>query len=141
MQTLLFDLLKKKLKRYPHLNKIKSFIDRIEKDTLKFILLYGSLAKGTYTQHSDIDVLCVFDKKFSDSRERFLVSYKYSEGLIQPKTLSYEEFKDGIIQGNSFLHSILQYGIILYSKIPEETLQNWIENGKKKLNVKYFSPS
>lgn len=141
MQTLSFDLLKKKLKRYPHLNKIKLFVDRIEKDTLKFILLYGSLAKGTYTQYSDIDVLCVFDRKFSDSRERFLVSYKYSEGLIQPRTLSYDEFKDGIIQGNSFLHSILQDGIILFNEIPEDTLQNWIVEGKKKLNVKYFSPS
>lgn len=141
MQALSFDLLKNKLRRYPHLNKIKLFVDRIEKDTLKFILLYGSLAKGTYTQYSDIDVLCIFNRKFSNLRERFLVSYKYSEGLIQTKTLSYDEFKDSIIQGNSFLHSILQKGIILYNKIPEDTLQNWIVEGKKKLNVKYFSPS
>jgi len=141
MQSLSYDLLKKKLKRYPHLNELKIFIERIEKDTLKFIMLYGSLAKGTYTQHSDIDVLCVFDKKFSDLRERFLISYKYSEGLVQPKTLSYNEFKEGLIKGNSFLHSILQDGIILFNKIPEDNLDKWIKQGKKKLNIKYFSPS
>lgn len=104
MQNLSFDLLKKKLKRYPHLNRLKSFVNRIEKESLKLILLFGSLTKGTYTQYSDIDVLCVFDKKFRDSRERFLVSYKFSDGLIQTKTLNYEEFKNAIIQGNSFLH-------------------------------------
>ncbi|MFW9989585.1 MAG: nucleotidyltransferase domain-containing protein [Candidatus Odinarchaeota archaeon] len=64
MQNLSFDLLKKKLKRYPHLNKLETFVDRIEKDSLKFILLYGLLAKGTYTQYSDIDVLCVLTKNF-----------------------------------------------------------------------------
>ena len=140
MQNLSFNLLKKKLNRYPHLNELQTFMDRIEKDTLKFLLLYGSLAKGRYTQYSDIDVLCVYDKKFSDLRERFLLSYKYSEGLVQPKTLSYEEFKEGLTEGNSFLHSILQDGIILFNKIPEDTLEQWIEQGKKKLNIKYFSP-
>jgi predicted nucleotidyltransferase len=140
MQNLSFNLLKKKLNRYPHLNELQTFMDRIEKDTLKFLLLYGSLAKGRYTQYSDIDVLCVYDKKFSDLREKFLLSYKYSEGLVQPKTLSYEEFKEGLTEGNSFLHSILHDGIILFNKIPEDTLERWIEQGKKKLNIKYFSP-
>ncbi|MFW9989586.1 MAG: hypothetical protein ACFFC3_13105 [Candidatus Odinarchaeota archaeon] len=82
-----------------------------------------------------------FDKKFHNLRERFLISYKYSEGLIQPKNLSYEEFKEGILQGNSFLHSILQDGIIIYNEIPENHLNNWIEERKKKLNVKFFFPN
>lgn len=141
MQSLSIDLLKKKLKRYPHLNELKTFINRIEKETLKFILLYGSLAKETYTQYSDIDVLCVYDREFNDLRERFLISYKYSEGLVQPKNLSYEEFKNGLMEGNPFLHSILQDGIILFNKIPEDNLEKWIEQGKKKLTIKYFSPS
>ena len=141
MQSLSLDLLKKKLKRYPHLNELKTFINRIEKDNLKFILLYGSLAKGTYTQYSDIDVLCVYDMEFKDLRERFLISYKYSEGLVQPKNLSYDEFKKSLKDSNSFLHSILQDGIILFNKISEDKLEKWIEQGKKKLTIKYFSPS
>ena len=63
MQKLSLDLLKKKLKRYPHRNELELFINRINKEDLKLILLYGSLAKGMYTQYSDIDVLCVFDKE------------------------------------------------------------------------------
>jgi len=141
MQSLSFNLLEKKLKRYPHLNSLKVFIERIGKENLKLILLFGSLAKGTFTQYSDIDVLCVFDKEFSDLKERFLYSYQYSDGLVQPKTISLDEFKQGIIEGNSFLHSILQEGIILYNKIPEDSLRTWIEKGKNKLKVRYFSPS
>jgi len=134
-------LLKKKLKRYPHHNELELFINRIEKENLKLILLYGSLAKGTYTQYSDIDVLCVFDKEFSDLKERFLTSYKYSDGLVQPKTLSYDEFKIGLKTGNSFIHSIIQDSFILFNKIPEDKLEGWIKEGKKKLKVKYFPPS
>ena len=141
MQSLSIDLLKKKLKRYPHLNELQTFINRIEKETLKFVLLYGSLAKGTYTQYSDIDVLCVYDREFNDLRERFLFSYKYSEGLVQPKNISYEEFKKGLMEGNPFLHSILQDGIIIFNKIPEDNLEKWIEQGKKKLMIKCFFPS
>ncbi|MHA1294265.1 MAG: nucleotidyltransferase domain-containing protein [Promethearchaeota archaeon] len=134
-------MLKKKLKRYPNLNELKTFINRIEKEKLKFILLYGSLAKGTYTQYSDIDVLCVYNKEFNNRKERFLISYKYSDGLVQPKNLSYEEFKTALKEGNSFIHSIIQDGIILFNKIAEDKLKKWIKRGKKKLNIKYFSPS
>ncbi|TFG30501.1 MAG: nucleotidyltransferase domain-containing protein [Promethearchaeota archaeon] len=141
MQNLSLDLLKKKLKRYPHHNELETFINRIEKENLKLILLYGSLAKGTYTQHSDIDVLCVFDKEFRDMKERFLTSYKYSEGLVQPKTLSYEEFKRSLKNGNSFLHSIIQESYILFNKIPEDKLVKWIKQGKKNLKVKFVPPS
>ena len=134
------DLLKKKLSRYPHLNELESFVNHIDKKFLKLILLYGSLAKGTYTQFSDIDVLCVFDKEFKDKKERFLAAYKYSEGLVQTKTLTYKEFKEGIQKGNPFLLGILKDAIIIYSRIPENNIANWINKGKENLNVRYFSP-
>jgi predicted nucleotidyltransferase len=139
MQKVSFPMLKKKLKRYPHLNELKTFMNRIEKDNnLKLVLLYGSLAKGSYTQHSDIDVLCVFDKKFNNTEERFLASYKYSDGLVQPKNLSYQEFKHSLRKGNSFLYSICKDGFILYSKIPMETLDKWLKEGKNNLETKAF---
>lgn len=131
-------MLKKRLKRYPHLKELKKFITRIEKDDLHLILLYGSLVKGNYTQHSDIDVLCVFEREFKDPEERFLASYKYSDGLVQPKNLSYKEFKDSLRGGNSFLYSICKDGIVLYSKIPMEKLNEWLKEGKENLNTKSF---
>jgi predicted nucleotidyltransferase len=141
MENLSFNSLEKKLRRYPHLNDLKVFLKRIQIENPEFILLFGSLAKGRFTQFSDIDVLCVFNVEFSDLQERFLHSYKYSDGIVQPKTLSYNEFKEGIIQGNSFLHSILKEGVILYSKIPLDDLEAWIEKGKKNLKLRFLSPS
>jgi len=138
MQKVSFPTLKKKLKRYPHLNELKRFMKRIEKEDLKLILLYGSLVKGSYTQHSDIDVLCVFDREFNDFKQRFLASYKYSDGLVQPKNLSFTEFKKSLRGGNSFLYSICKDGLILYSKIPMETLNKWLKEGKNNLKTKAF---
>ena len=141
MQEISFNLLKKKLRKYPHLNEIQNFITRIDKENLKLILLYGSLTKGTFTQHSDIDVLCVYDKEFKDRKERFLISYKYSDGLVQPKNLSYKEFKNGLIEGNSFLHSIMEDANILYRTISKKKIEEWINQGKKKLTMQYYPPS
>ncbi|TFF85259.1 MAG: nucleotidyltransferase domain-containing protein [Promethearchaeota archaeon] len=140
MQKLSLNSLKKKLKRYPHLNSIQSFIDKVLNDGIKFLLLYGSLAKGNYTQYSDIDILCVFDADFEDQKERFMAAYRHSDGIIQPKSLSYKEFKKGLLDGNPFLHSIIENGIILYSGISEENLKNWIKEGKKKLKIKFLPP-
>ncbi|MFO8018548.1 MAG: nucleotidyltransferase domain-containing protein [Promethearchaeia archaeon] len=128
------------MKNYPHLNELENFINAIEKENLKLILLFGSLAIGTYTQRSDIDVLCVYDKEFTDRRERFLQSYKYSEGLVQPKTITFSELKKNLLQGNSFLHHIFSEGYILYNTIPERQLRKWRERGKKKVNVTYSPP-
>ncbi|TFG23319.1 MAG: nucleotidyltransferase domain-containing protein [Promethearchaeota archaeon] len=140
MQQISFNLLNKKLKRYPHLNELKSFIKRIDKENLKLIMLYGSLAKGSYTQNSDIDVLCVYDKHFETMKERFLTSYKYSEGIVQPKTISYRELEEGLKEGDSFLHGIFNHGIILFSTIPDESLHNWIKKGKDRTKFKFYSP-
>ncbi|MHA1372205.1 MAG: HEPN domain-containing protein [Promethearchaeota archaeon] len=131
---------KKRLKRYPHLDELEAFLKRIKKDRVIFILLYGSLAKSRFTQYSDIDVLCVHDREFSDLRERFLASYKYSDGLVQTKTLTFDEFKNGLLTGNSFLHGIIRDGIILFSKIPIKDLEGWVRQGAKKLTVKSLGP-
>ena len=140
MQQISFNLLSEKLKRYPHLNELKSFIKRINKENLKLLMLYGSLAKGSYTQNSDIDVLCVYDKHFETMKERFLTSYKFSEGLVQTKTISYKELEEGLKEGDSFLQGIFNHGIILFSTIPDEILRNWIKKGKERTKLKFYSP-
>lgn len=140
MQKISFHLLKNKLKNYPHLHELENFLKKIDKQDLMLVLLFGSLVKGKYTQYSDIDVLCVYDRKFKDMKERFLTSYKYSDGLVQTKTLTLQEFKDNLRAGNSFLCHIVEEGIILYNKIPLNLIQEWFKEGKKNLKVKYFPP-
>ncbi|MEJ2249466.1 MAG: nucleotidyltransferase domain-containing protein [Candidatus Lokiarchaeota archaeon] len=129
------------MKNYPHFNELEDFLNDIDKENLSLVVLFGSLTKGTFTQHSDIDMLCVYDKEFKDMRERFLQSYRFSKGLVQPETITLQEFKDNLSEGNSFLYHILDEGYILYNKILESTLKSWIEEGKKNLNTIYFPPS
>ena len=138
MQEVSVNLLKKKLIRYPHLNELETFLERIKEATPELILLFGSLSRGDYTQYSDIDVLCVFNQEFSSRKERFLKAYKYSDGLVQTKTLTLKELKNGLKEANSFLHAIFNDGLILFSKISYDDLNSWIRDGKKKLKMTYF---
>jgi len=140
MQELSLDLLKEKLKRYPHFDELERFLERIKDESPVLLVLFGSLARGDFTQHSDIDVLCVYDEEFSDPRERFLKSYKHSDGLVQTKTLSLKEFKTGLLTGNSFLYEVMRTGIILYSKISMNDLEKWIKECKKNLKVRILPP-
>jgi len=140
MQKISLTLLKKKLPRYPHLNELEDFLLCISKEDPEFIMLYGSLSRGNYTQFSDIDVLCVFKQEFKSHRDRFLKAYRCSDGLVQTKTYSLKEFKTHIENGNSFLHNIMAEGLILFSKIPDNIIKKWVELGKINLHITYFAP-
>ncbi|TXT66358.1 MAG: Nucleotidyltransferase domain protein [Promethearchaeota archaeon] len=103
---------------------MEDFLEKIDKKDLKLIMLFGSLAKGTFTQHSDIDLLCVYEKEFTDQRERFMHTYQFSKGIVQPKTISWSELKENLLNDNSFMHHIFKEGIKLYNKIPENKLNS-----------------
>ena len=134
-------MLKDRFSNYPHIDSLIEFVRKIEKEeSLVLIVLFGSLVRGKYTQYSDVDVLCVFDKSFRDNKERFLHSYKYSNGIIQTKTLSFQEFEEGLKKGNSFLHLIMEEGAILKSRIEEEKLEKMVKEGKSKVNMIYYKP-
>jgi len=133
--------LKKEYENYPHFKSLEKFVEIITQETdLILLLLYGSLARKQHTQFSDIDLLCVFDKEFKDPKERFLHSYQYSDGLVQTKTLSLSELKNGLLRGNSFLHLIFDEGIIVYSTSPTNDIEKWIREGKKNVSVTYMKP-
>lgn len=141
MQKKSLDTLKNTFDNYPHINSLLDFVVKIEKEeSLCIIILFGSLVRGDYTQYSDIDVLCVFDKSFASDKERFLQSYQYSNGLVQTKTLSLQEFEQGLKNGNSFLHLIIEEGVIIHSKIEQETIKSWMGEGKSKANKIYYKP-
>ncbi len=141
MQKISLAMLRKKLIRYPHLNELEDFISKtLDKASPTLLILFGSLATNKFTQYSDIDVLCIFDRNFKDERERFLYSYRFSKGLVQTKTVSLDEFISGLINGNSFLHKIVDEGYILYSDIDLSEIEKYIIEGKKNLKVSYFHP-
>jgi len=78
----------------------------------KMIILYGSYAKGTAREDSDIDVAVVYDKIGEDYWNKFHELYKLRRGIdsrIEPVLLEQENNESG------FYEDILKTGTIIYS--------------------------
>ena len=59
MEKIAWPWLRNAYPRYPHFELIERFMDRVQGLGPVLILLFGSVAKGEVTQHSDGDVLVV----------------------------------------------------------------------------------
>jgi hypothetical protein len=51
-------------------------------------------------------------------------TYQFSKGIVQPKTISWSELKENLLNDNSFMQHIFKEGIKLYNKIPENKLNS-----------------
>ncbi len=56
-------------------------------------ILYGSSARGDFKDWSDIDIIIISDNLPKDSMERLDFLYGCSEGLIEPKGFTMDDFK------------------------------------------------
>ncbi len=75
------------------------------------IILYGSYAKGTENQKSDIDIAVVIDELNGDYLELSARLYSLCREVntdIEPKLIVKKDNRSG------FLESILKYGKVLY---------------------------
>jgi predicted nucleotidyltransferase len=97
------------------LEKAKKFSELvIKKYNPKKIILFGSYARGTYRNDSDIDIMVVFDKIEGSFLEKEVDLYKLRRTIdenIEP--VLYEENNDP----SGFLESVSDYGEVLYQKV------------------------
>jgi predicted nucleotidyltransferase len=82
------------------------------------VYLYGSYAKGTQNEKSDVD-LCFFSQDFEGRRtldiltELFYLKIKYDKDLlIEPNAFPLSELDNG----NPFVNEVLQTGTEIYSR-------------------------
>ena len=86
----------------------------------KIVLLFGSYAKNTYNEHSDIDLIIICDKKYQKNIERKINILPFD---ILPIFLSFEEFidlaskKEFSVISESLKQNIILYGIEIYYQI------------------------
>lgn len=83
------------------------------------VILYGSYAEDREMPYSDIDLLIILDKDFSDWREkrRIEVSLRRetsSLGQISPKLISEREFISALENYNPLILNVLSSGKALY---------------------------
>jgi len=91
---------------------LKKIIERLKQDeSVRFILLFGSLAREEACESSDLDLIIVreTDKRFLDRLDEF-----YKEAGIAMDVLVYtpEEFED--VRERSFIRKAIEEGVILY---------------------------
>ncbi|MEZ0346754.1 MAG: nucleotidyltransferase domain-containing protein [Infirmifilum sp.] len=81
----------------------------------KVIILFGSRARGDYTDRSDYDILVVADDLPPDPREAYVKLVVPEHPEVHPVGMNTEVFVRKLAQGSTFLLEILDEGKILYA--------------------------
>lgn len=132
MQSRLYSLLEAHCPRYPHKAAIVDFTTKAVEAGARAVILFGSLAKGKYTQFSDADVMSVFPV-LGDWKERFHQFYGYGQGIVEPVLYTEAEVKRMLAEGNPFLAEVIEDGLVLYATEGyDEWLRREVESMKKR---------
>ena len=89
-------------------------------DELRSIVLFGSYARGTAQKYSDIDILIILDRKFTDWTERMNLEIELRKklyrtvGQVSPKTASIDELEEALEGFNPLILIILDSGLPLF---------------------------
>jgi len=110
-------------------NELDSFLKEIEKEIeVKSIILFGSQARGDYTQASDIDLIIIADFK-EDFFNRILKLTRLNKSRYNFELFCYTEieFKKMFEKGNALILDSINEGIPLLGK-------SFFNSYKEKLN-------
>lgn len=80
--------------------------------SIKGAVLHGSVARGSATKESDVDVLVVGDAAFAEVVERLGPAQEILRREVNPCVMSEPEFRERISEGDHFLMSILRGALI-----------------------------
>ncbi len=94
--------------------KLEEFARQVESLKPKLIILFGSYARGDYTDESDIDVCVVAENLPENIFERRSLSGFYRVANVRAVGYSPEEFFEELEKPNLFLYDILEEGIIIH---------------------------
>ncbi len=94
--------------RYPHVEELQQFVKCVSRLQPLALILFGSLATGEFTQHSDADVAVIFATPVDWMRV-----YRCSSGRVQPLVYTAEQFLQMINKANGLALEICHDGWIL----------------------------
>ncbi|MEM0000376.1 MAG: nucleotidyltransferase domain-containing protein [Desulfurococcaceae archaeon] len=92
-------------------NLVESYRSKLK---LRLVVLFGSRARGDYTDWSDIDVLVVADDLPRDPRDCFAVLRDIGFARVHPIGFNTESFLKKLREGSTFIIEILEEGKILF---------------------------
>jgi len=102
------------------INITKEFISDLTKDNISAIILFGSVARGEFTEKSDVDILVVYKgektkKQVRDLADKILDTY---DTHIVPIFLTQKEIQDRIKRFDNFIITVVNEGRLLYGEAP-----------------------
>ena len=99
-----------------YLNIAREFSEDLEKKHIRNIILFGSVARGDFTERSDIDVLVVYSRTKPEDAvlERVEALMDEYDVTIVPVYLSVTETKDRMRKADQFILNVLEEGEVLY---------------------------
>ncbi|GAI19127.1 unnamed protein product, partial [marine sediment metagenome] len=95
-------------------------------DNISIALIYGSVARGSEYQSSDVDILVVGEVTFAEVVERLSPAQETLGREINPTVYPPAEFKSKIAEGHHFLKSVLS-GSKIYLIGDEHELARLVE--------------
>jgi hypothetical protein len=104
---------KEKLKNIAY-KKVEEFLRQVERLKPKLIVLFGSYARGVFTEESDIDVCVVAEGLPQNVFERRSLSGLYKVSNLRAVGYFPEEFLEELEKPNFFLYDVLEDGLIVY---------------------------
>ncbi|MEM4970852.1 MAG: nucleotidyltransferase domain-containing protein [Sulfolobales archaeon] len=113
---------------------LSHLIERYRGVGARLVILFGSRARGDYTEYSDYDVLVVGDNIPRDPREAYAMLIDPSNPNVQPVGMNTEVFLKKLREGNTFILEALEDGRILYA---DEALLNNVMQEFKRIRSKY----
>ena len=94
---------------YPYWPEVQRFMEGILRLKPVLVVLFGSVARGDFTQESDADVLVIFERPVD-----WATVYAYSQGMVQPLVKTVDEVLAQIRQGEPFFIEVVEEGKVLY---------------------------
>lgn len=103
------------------LEELAGFLQQVYGNRLKAVILYGSVARGTQTSESDIDIMVLvegsadelrgYEDKLSDVSTEFALKYLKVFSIID---VSYQEYRDWM-KVSPFYKNVSEEGVVLYA--------------------------
>ena len=88
-------------------------LEKLPRDEIETLIIFGSYAKGNESEKSDIDVLCVSSEKEKVGQEIKALTHRFKRKEFHAVVLPRTEFIKIKSENKEFWRDIVQYGIIL----------------------------
>jgi uncharacterized protein len=121
-------------RRHPRHRDLDAFLERVRVFDPDAVILFGSLARGDFTQHSDADVLVI-----ASPIPDWVEVYACGEGWVQPVVRTLDEVLHLVGLPEPFYLEILEDGILLLEwDGTGETLRQSLAAAKQRHAVRRF---